>query len=183
MVVGLRQHGRDCRGNPNIIVKYLPLMLSGTTRQWIDDLPERSIYNWLDMQEAFTKNFEGTYKRPCTVGDLQRCVQEKDETSRAHLSRWLDMKNSCVGVHAQTAMAAFIDGLERGTLLRHKLKRLQDNHQLDLNQMIQLASEFAPTEDDACGSLPAMAFPTQDRRNNSTKRKNPPEENQSFGMV
>ena len=62
-------------------------MLAGTARQWIDDLSERSIYNWLDMQEAFTKNFEGTYKRPCTVGDLQRCVQEKDETSRAYLSR------------------------------------------------------------------------------------------------
>ena len=99
-------------------------MLAGTTRQWIDDLPEKSIYNWLDMQEAFTKIFEGTYKHPCTVGDLQRCVQEKDETSRAYLSRWLDMKNSCAGVHVQTAMAAFIDGLERGTLLRHKLKRL-----------------------------------------------------------
>src|SRR3954471_2703558 len=91
-------------GNPNVAVKYLPLMLAGTARQWIDDLPEKCIYNWLDMQEAFTKNFEGTYKRPCTVDDLQRCVQEKDETSHAYLSRWLDMKNSCAGVHAQTAM-------------------------------------------------------------------------------
>ena len=134
------------------------------------------------MQEAFTKNFEGTYKRPCTVVDLHRCVQEKDETSRAYLSRWLDMKNSCVGVHAQTAMAAFIDGLERGTLLRHKLKRLQDNHHLDLNQMIQLASEFAAADDDARGSLPATAVPTQARRNNSTKRKTAPEETKKLPL-
>src|SRR5215216_1993764 len=77
-----------------------PLMLAGIARQWIDDLPEKSICNWLDMQEAFTKNFEGMYKRPCTVGDLQWCVQEKDETSCAYLSCWLDMKNSCTGVHA-----------------------------------------------------------------------------------
>ena len=117
------------------------------------------------------------------MGNLQRCVQEKDETSRAYLSRWLDMKNSCALVHAQTAMAAFIDGLERGTLLLHKMKRLQDNHQLDLNQMIQLASEFAAADDDARGSLPAMAFPTQDRRNSSTKRKTTPEEKQSTDMV
>src|SRR3954471_4884722 len=123
------------------------------------------------MQEAFTKNFEGTYKRPFTVGDLRWCVQEKVETSRAYLSRWLDLKNSCAGVHAQTAMAAFIDGLERGMLLRHKLKFLQDNHQLDLNQMIQLPSEFAAADDDARGSLPAMAVPTQARRNSSTKQK------------
>src|SRR3954463_6847913 len=158
-------------------------MLVGTACQWIDDLPERSICNWLDMQEAFTKNFEGTYKRPCIVGDLQWCVQEKDDTSRAYLSRWLDMKNSCVGVHAQTAMAAVIDGLERGTLLQHKLKRLQDNHHLDLNQMIQLASEFAAAADDARGSLPAMAVPTQARRNSSTKWKTAPEEKQTPDMV
>src|SRR3954462_7850100 len=80
-------------------------------------------------------------------------------------------------------MAAFIDGLERGTLLRHKLKRLQDNHQLDLNQMIQLASEFAAADDDARGSLPAMAVPTQAWRNNSTKRKTALEEKQSTDMV
>ena len=75
-------------------------MLAGTAHQWIDDLPNKSIYNWLDMQEEFTKNFEGTYKCPCTVGDLQRYMQDKDETSRAYLSCWLDMKNSCAGVHA-----------------------------------------------------------------------------------
>src|SRR3954470_1581740 len=99
-------------------------MLEGTARQWIDDFPEKSICNWLDMQEAFTKNFEGTYKRPCTVGDLKLCVQEKDKTSRAYLSRRMDTKNSCAGVHDQTTMASFIDGLEKGTLLQHKLKRL-----------------------------------------------------------
>src|SRR3954467_9154834 len=119
MVTRLRQCGGDCRRQPqrrSQVQACHKLMLAGTARQWIDVLPEKSIYNWLDMQEAFTVNFEGTYKRPCTVGDLQRCVQEKDETSRAYLSRWQDMKNSCAGVHAQTAMAAFIDGLERGTL-------------------------------------------------------------------
>src|SRR4051812_1724737 len=80
-------------------------------------------------------------------------------------------------------MAAFIDGLERGTLLRYKLKRLQDNHQLDLNQMIQLASEFAAADDDARGSLPATAVPTQAQRNSGAKRKNPPEEKQNSDMV
>src|SRR3954469_9125692 len=93
------------------------------------------------------------------------------------------MKNSCAGVHAQTAMAVFIGGLERGMLLRNKLKRLQDNHQLDLNQMIQLASEFAAAEDDARGSFPATAIPTQARRNSSTKWKTAPEEKQSTDMV
>src|SRR3954469_7682548 len=49
--------------------------------------------------------------------------------------------------------------------------------------MIQLASEFAAAEDDARGSLPATAVPTQARRNSSTKRKTAPEEKQSTDMV
>src|SRR3954462_6582482 len=80
-------------------------------------------------------------------------------------------------------MAAFIDGLERGMLLRHKMKRLQENHQLDLNQMIQLASEFVAADDDARGSLPATAVPAQARRNSSTKSKSAPEEKQTPDMV
>jgi hypothetical protein len=49
-------------GSPNVDVRYLPLMLSGTARQWINDLAENSIQTWFDMQTAFTENFEGTYK-------------------------------------------------------------------------------------------------------------------------
>src|SRR3954467_6039276 len=49
--------------------------------------------------------------------------------------------------------------------------------------MIQLASEFAAADDDARGSLPATAVPTQARRNNSTKRKTAPEEKQTPDMV
>jgi hypothetical protein len=30
-------------GSPNVVVRYLPLMLFGTTRQWINDLAENSI--------------------------------------------------------------------------------------------------------------------------------------------
>jgi hypothetical protein len=56
-------------GSPNVDVRYLPLMLSGTARQWINDLAENSIQTWFDMQTAFTKNFEGTYKRPHNIGD------------------------------------------------------------------------------------------------------------------
>jgi hypothetical protein len=60
-------------GSPNVVVRYLPLMLSDTARQWINDLEENSIQTWFDMQTAFTENFEGTYKRPHNIGGLQRC--------------------------------------------------------------------------------------------------------------
>jgi hypothetical protein len=101
-------------GSPNIAVRYLPLMLSGTAQQWINDLAENSIQTWFDMQTAFTENFEGTYKRPRNIGDLQRCRRADHETSRTFLAWWLDMKNSCEGVTNESAILAFIDSLERG---------------------------------------------------------------------
>jgi hypothetical protein len=43
-------------GSPNVVVRNLPLMLSATARQWINDLMENSIQTWFDMQIAFTEN-------------------------------------------------------------------------------------------------------------------------------
>ena len=94
-------------GSDNTAVRYLPLMLTDTARAWIDGLPELSINNWLDMQEAFTSNFEGTYKRAFTINDLKMCIQKKGETSREHLTRWVEMKNACIGINDGMAITAF----------------------------------------------------------------------------
>jgi hypothetical protein len=109
------------RGSPNFAVRYLPMMLSSTVRQWINDLAENFIQTWFDMQIAFTQNFEGTYNRPHNIGDLQWCRWADNETSRTFLAGWLDMKNSCEGVTNESAILTFIDSLERGQLLRHRL--------------------------------------------------------------
>jgi hypothetical protein len=73
-------------GSPNVAVRYLPLMQSGIARQWINDLAKNSIQTCFDTQTAFTENFEGTYKRPHNIGDLQRCQRADDETSRTFLA-------------------------------------------------------------------------------------------------
>jgi hypothetical protein len=158
-------------------------MLSGTARQWINDLVENSIQTWFDMQTVFTKNFEGTYKRPHNIGDLQRCRQADDETSRTFLARWLDMKNSCEGVTDEFAILAFIDSLERGQLLRHRLLWERNEGKLTLNSMITIASNYAAADDDAYESLKAFAIQNTRKPNSSNKRKNPPEEPSASDMV
>jgi hypothetical protein len=163
-------------GSPNVAVRYLPLMLSGTARQWINDLVENSIQTWFNMQTAFTENFEGTYKRPHNIGDLQRCRRADDETSQTFLARWLDMKNSCEGVTDESAILAFIDSSERGQLLRHRLLRERNEGKLTLNSMITIASNYAAADDDARESLKASAIQNTGKRNSSNKCKNPPEE-------
>jgi hypothetical protein len=133
-------------------------MLSGIAQQWINDLAENSIQTWFDMQIVFTENFEGTYKRPHNIGDLQRCRRADEETSRTFLAWWLDMKNSCKGVTDESTILAFIDSLERGQLLRHCLLRERNKGKLTLNSMITIASNYAVANDDACESLKASAI-------------------------
>jgi hypothetical protein len=158
-------------------------MLSGTAWQWINNLAENSIQTWFDMQTAFTKNFKGTYKRPHNIGDLQRCRRANDETSRTFLVQWLDMKNSCEGVTDESTILVFIDSLERGQLLRHRLLRERNEGKLTLNSMITIASNYAAADNDARESLKASAIQNTGKRNNSNKRKNPPEEQQTLDMV
>jgi hypothetical protein len=158
-------------------------MLSSTVRQWINDLAENSIQTWFNMQTAFTENFEGTYKRPHNIGDLQRCRRADDETSQTFLARWLDMKNSCEGVTDESAILAFIDSLKRGQLLRHRLLRERNEGKLTLNSMITIARNYAAADDDARESLKASAIQNTGKWNNSNKRKNLPEEQQTPDMV
>jgi hypothetical protein len=89
------------------------------------------------------------------------------------------MKNSCEGVTDESAILAFIDSLERGQLLRHRLLRERNEGKLTLNSMITIASNYAAADDNARESLKASAIQNTGKWNNSNKRKNPPEEQQT----
>jgi hypothetical protein len=93
------------------------------------------------------------------------------------------MKNSCEGVTDESASLAFIDSLERGQLLRHRMLQERNEGKLTLNSMITIASNYAAADDDARESLKASAIQNTGKRNNSNKQKNPPEEQQTLDMV
>jgi hypothetical protein len=85
------------------------------------------------------------------------------------------MKNSCEGVTDESTILAFIDSLERGQLLRHRLLQERNEGKLTLNSMISIASNYAAADDDTRESLKASAIQNT-RKLNSNKRKSPPEE-------
>jgi hypothetical protein len=93
------------------------------------------------------------------------------------------MKNSCEGVTDESAILAFVDSLERGQLLRHRLLRERNEGKLTLNSMITIASNYAATDDDAREYLKASVIQNTGKWNSSNKRKNPPEEPQALDMV
>ncbi|KAK1649157.1 hypothetical protein QYE76_066962 [Lolium multiflorum] len=85
-------------------------------------------------------------------------------------------------------MHAFIGGLQRGGLLRHKLTCLVNANKLTLDEMINIASDHTAADDDAGGDLAATAIPLhQQKKNrdngvsNNNKRKNPPEDQKGGG--
>jgi hypothetical protein len=68
------------------------------------------------------------------------------------------MKNSCEGVTDESTILAFIDSLERGWLLCHRLSRERNEGKLTLNSMITIASNYAAVDDDARESLKASTI-------------------------
>ncbi|KAK1649017.1 hypothetical protein QYE76_066822 [Lolium multiflorum] len=133
------------------------------------DLEENTIFCWLDLKKAFENHFRGTYKRPATTSDLQACIQKKGETSRSFLNRWLATRNECENVDNRTAMHAFIGGLQRGGLLRHKLTCLVNANKLTLDEMINIASDHTAADDDAGGDLAATAIPLHQQKKNQAE--------------
>ena len=112
---------RIANGNRRVAVKYVPLMLQGTTRTWLNSLKPLSINSWLDFTEAFIRNFTSTYKRAPRPRQLSLCVQGPVESTRDYLTRWAELRNSCEGVHEVQAIEYFTAGCREGTLLKHKL--------------------------------------------------------------
>ncbi|KAI5012821.1 hypothetical protein ZWY2020_025087 [Hordeum vulgare] len=109
------------RGNKRIAVRYVPIMLACSAQTWLNSLPAGSINSWVDFEEAFVRNFTGTYKRRGRPRELAMCFQKADEPLRDYVTRWIELRNYSEGVHEVQAIQYFIDGYREGTLLKHKV--------------------------------------------------------------
>jgi hypothetical protein len=97
-------------GNLRWAVRYVPQMLEGPTRTWLNNLPAGSINGWVDFEEEFVSNFTSIYKRPNRPQQLASCWQGEYETDRDYLTRWCMLRNSCEGVVEQQAIMWFAHG-------------------------------------------------------------------------
>ena len=68
-----------------VAVRYVPLMLLGLARTWLNSLPASSFNTRTDFEESFMCNFTSTYKRPGHPRELDMCVQGPDESLRDYL--------------------------------------------------------------------------------------------------
>ena len=127
-------------GNRRWAVRYLPYMLEGPARIWLNNLPEGSINSWMDLEEAFYSNFSSTYKRPNRPLLLSMCRHEERETDREYLTRWSNIRNTCAGVDEMQAITWFASGCRHGTPL---WQRLQRDPPKSLAEAIRIADQYA----------------------------------------
>lgn len=94
---------------PYHAIKYLPIMLKGLARAWLNTLPPKSIFCWKNIHQEFLANFMGTYQRPVSRHDLSNIIQEDGKKIREFLARWLKKKNETVDIMSDEAITKFRD--------------------------------------------------------------------------
>jgi len=132
-------------GGDEIAMMHLPLMLEGSARTWLNQLPPNSIWIWEDLVRVFVKNFEGTYKRPGGLTELQLCTQGPAEPTREYIQRWITLHNSVEGVSEFQAIHAFKQGV-RYKELSLKLARSPDV--TSLGRLMEIANKYANGEEE-----------------------------------
>jgi hypothetical protein len=149
-------------GNLQWTVRYVPQMLEGPARIWLNNLLAGSINGWMDFEEQFVSNFTSTYKRPYRPQQLANCRQGDYEIDHDFLTRCCMMRNSCEGVVETWAIMWFDQGCRHGTML---WQRLQRDMPATLAETIKIADSYALG--DLMQPTLASSGQGQSQRNNS----------------
>src|SRR4051812_29598557 len=107
--------------------------------------PPSSIWVWEDLEKVFIKNFEGTYKRPVGLTELQLCVQSNTESTRDYIQRWITLHNSVEGVSEFQAIHTFKQGVKYKDL---SLKLARSPHVTSLDRLMEIAKNYANGEEE-----------------------------------
>jgi hypothetical protein len=128
-------------------MQSLQLHLTGAARSWLSKLERQTIGRWEELTKQFTSNFKSTYKRPASIEEVKACVQQRNETLRSYIKRWIIIKNSAVKVSDERAIDAFTVGLRLGDLVE-EMGRIK---QRTVSELMDIAYRFADGED-ACNN-------------------------------
>jgi hypothetical protein len=93
------------------MANYLPTVLSGTTRSWLIDLPEGSIYTWNQLCAMFIGNFQGTYEHPSTAETLKTIRHKHDESLWDYVKHFCNARNAIPYIQDIEIINAFYDGV------------------------------------------------------------------------
>ena len=85
---------RAAGGNTNVMVNYLPIMLSQSANNWLMGLREDSIESWDDLKKVFVKNYMATCQQPSMKYDLEKLHQTSGEALRSYIRHFSKPRNT-----------------------------------------------------------------------------------------
>jgi hypothetical protein len=88
------------------------------------------------MKTTFIKNFEGTSKRPTTIDDLRRCVQEEHEST--------ELLNSSTDMSSDVALFMFEENCKFEPLVQ-KINQARKNIKT-VSDLMEIASRYSEAD-------------------------------------
>ena len=80
------------------------MMLEGTARTWLKNLPANSIESWDQLKARFIANFKDTCKQPMSIMDLDAYVQGENESTTHWVHRVSEVLHSLDRINASSAI-------------------------------------------------------------------------------
>ncbi|KAI4982102.1 hypothetical protein ZWY2020_022594 [Hordeum vulgare] len=131
-------------GDDHVAMKHLPLILDGLARAWLNQLAPSSIYSWVDLARVFIRTFEGTYKRPACLVELQHCVQKPNEPLRDFIQRWTTLYHTVENVTEHQEVCAF----KAGVRYRELYLKFGRTGGISMSKMMEIAARYANGEEE-----------------------------------
>lgn len=157
-------------GDDNVAMKHLPLMLEGSARAWLNQLPPSSIYCWDDQARVPIKTFEGMYKQAGALSELLHCVQRHNETLWEYIQGWTTLHNMVKNITEHQAICAFKAGIK----YRELALKFGRTEIPTLSRAMEIANRYANGEEDdrlRSGKGRANDARQSDNKNKKQKRK------------
>jgi hypothetical protein len=150
-------------GTRAMAMQSLQLHLTGTTRSWLNTLPNDSIGSWGELESQFARNFCSTYKHPVFLEEIKSCIHKKDKTLCSYIQRWSVIKNLVEDISDERAIDAFLAGLRRSDLVE-EIGRTKPR---TVSKLMEATNRFADGEDtysNKRGRLPEVDRASRQRR-------------------
>jgi hypothetical protein len=93
-----------------LAARYLPFMMDGDTRQWVNTLELNIIDSWEEMHTAFVNHFESSYSRTTSIEGLEHCVQGRNESTRSWVKCWQELWRRAYDIHQSIGIHCFKNG-------------------------------------------------------------------------
>jgi hypothetical protein len=173
-----------------IIIRNLPLFLSGAARAWLEHLPLAQIHDWDDLVRVFGRNFQGTYVCPRNSWDLRSCRQKPDETLREYIRQFSKQRTELPNITDLDVIGAFL----AGTSCRDLVSKLGRKTPTKASELIDIATKFASGQEAVEAIFhenkgkgkrkeDALEAPTQRNSKKNKKKKAPQGSTKPSGLI